>query len=947
MPRAGIMGGEPERGAAGAYSYVRRQTLGALVLLLLCLLTAPFFLDNQASDSRPVINGQVDYRGYGQINRAIQLSGDWSFRWLSDDPRVDPALAPPVMRVPGEWEGKPSSDGRPLPEQGRASYSATLTGLQPGTYGLYVPQIYAANRILIDGKSVSQRGVLGDSGATSRYFLRAHHLVFQVTGEPVRIEIEIAAYLHRDNGIDTPPMLALEPAMEYWRTIHWAQEVLFHTALVLLACYGLVVFFYQRSEQASLFFALSCFLFLIPSSVLGFDNLLMLAMPQLSFPTMLPIFYLSTEASLTLFLAYGHRLFPEESPVVAYRILIGVLGLLWVSQAASFIFFDTLTASHVNSYLLPVLLAVFSYLVFVLVRAIRRQRDGALMFLLGIGVFFVSLVMLAIVAYGVLPRDRVIGFDFTTYGILILLFSHIIVLAERWSMAKTATEQSNSELRQLLDVNMAITGDIKLETLLGKIVDATAEILHADRASLFLYDDATDELWALVAHGLSTNEIRLPADTGIVGEALTSGAIVSVSDAYAHPKFNPAVDQRTGYRTRTILAMPILSKDGRKLGVMEALNRSDGMPFDIRDISRMQAFSAQAAIAIDNAKLFSEVVESRNFNESILQSMSSGVVTLQDGGRQARLNDAAARMLGASREQAEAADARAFLSTTNPWLVEEIDAVSISGQSKSILDHELVTFGSGTISANVSIVPLRDEEKTTGVLLMVDDISSAKRLEGAMRRFMTQEVMDQVLAQKDELLFGLACHASVLFADIRNFTTLAETLSPRDTVDMLNEIFTDLFEAVADADGVLDKYIGDAVMAVFGAPLSTGQDAHNAVRSAIRMQEMMGAINVRRAGRGSGELRLGVGIATGDVVAGTIGSPKRMDYTVIGDSVNLAARLQDITKAYQVGIIICERTAQDLGDQFTLREIDTIRVKGRARPERIFEVLIPDAIPAD
>ena len=222
--------------------------------------------------------------------------------------------------------------------------------------------------------------------------------------------------------------------------------------------------------------------------------------------------------------------------------------------------------------------------------------------------------------------------------------------------------------------------------------------------------------------------------------------------------------------------------------------------------------------------------------------------------------------------------------------------------------------------------------------MMIDDISTSKRLEGAMRRFMTQDVLDQVLAHEGDMLFGTGCRASVLFADIRGFTTMSENLSPRNVVAMLNEIFTELFEAVAQHDGVLDKYIGDAVMAVFGAPLSRGEDAINAVRAALRMQEMIAAINARRVGRSEPGVRLGVGVATGEVVAGTIGSPKRMDYTVIGDSVNLAARLQDLTKTYGADVIINHETAAAVGGMASLREIGTVAVRGRARQETTFAV---------
>ena len=144
---------------------------------------------------------------------------------------------------------------------------------------------------------------------------------------------------------------------------------------------------------------------------------------------------------------------------------------------------------------------------------------------------------------------------------------------------------------------------------------------------------------------------------------------------------------------------------------------------------------------------------------------------------------------------------------------------------------------------------------------------------------------------------------------------------------------------MAANDGVLDKFLGDAVMAVYGAPISSGRDPQNAVYSAVTMVALVDALNARRRRRGEADLRLGIGIATGEVVAGTIGSPKRMDYTVIGDSVNLAARLQQVTKLYQVGIVVCEATAAALPEEATVRELDRIRVRGRQQPVKVFQVL--------
>ena len=138
---------------------------------------------------------------------------------------------------------------------------------------------------------------------------------------------------------------------------------------------------------------------------------------------------------------------------------------------------------------------------------------------------------------------------------------------------------------------------------------------------------------------------------------------------------------------------------------------------------------------------------------------------------------------------------------------------------------------------------------------------------------------------------------------------------------------------------MLDKFIGDALMAVYGAPISGTRDAANAVASAIQMQALISKINLRRRDRSLEDIRLGIGIASGEVIAGTIGSPKRMDYTVIGDSVNLAARLENSTKYYHADIIVCEKTAAALSPSIRKRELDLIRVRGRQKPSTIYEIL--------
>ena len=373
-----------------------------------------------------------------------------------------------------------------------------------------------------------------------------------------------------------------------------------------------------------------------------------------------------------------------------------------------------------------------------------------------------------------------------------LLFSQLVILAERWSVAIRSAEEMTVDLRRLIDISSSITAEIRLDALLRKIVEATSKFLHADRSSLFLYDAKTNELIATVAEGLETRQVRFAANLGIAGHCFTTGAVINVQDAYSDPRFNRQVDDLTGYRTRSLLTMPVAARDGRRLGVMQALNRRDAKGFEKADIARMSAFAAQAAIAIDNATLFSEVVSARNYNESILRSMSNGVITFDSETRIAKINASAAAILEISADAIVGMDAQTMLEGgANAWILDELKAVRADNQPRSFLDVDVRTYTGKTISANVSVVPLVGEaDAPVGLLILIEDISEEKRLEGAMRRFMTQKVVDQVLQRQDELLFGTSCTASVLFADIRNFTTMAEALSARETVDMLNEIFT-------------------------------------------------------------------------------------------------------------------------------------------------------------
>ena len=209
----------------------------------------------------------------------------------------------------------------------------------------------------------------------------------------------------------------------------------------------------------------------------------------------------------------------------------------------------------------------------------------------------------------------------------------------------------------------------------------------------------------------------------------------------------------------------------------------------------------------------------------------------------------------------------------------------------------------------------------------------------ALERFLSPEVVEMVVANPDIRLGGVNQEVTVMFADIRGFTTMSETMEPGRVVEILNEYFTRVTDVIFDNGGTLDKYIGDAVMAVFGAPISKGNDAAAAVNSAIQIQRLLIELNRDAAAREWPELRVGIGINTGNAIAGNIGSPRRLDYTVVGDAVNTAQRLMSNAAGGQ--ILISESTAKKLGKTgkiIDLERLPELKVKGRSEAVPVFRV---------
>ena len=226
-----------------------------------------------------------------------------------------------------------------------------------------------------------------------------------------------------------------------------------------------------------------------------------------------------------------------------------------------------------------------------------------------------------------------------------------------------------------------------------------------------------------------------------------------------------------------------------------------------------------------------------------------------------------------------------------------------------------------------------------GSMLILEDITDEKRVKSTMSRYMSKEVVQQLLESGETELGGQVQRVSVLFSDIRDFTTVSESIGARETVSMLNEYFALMVDVIFKHRGILDKYIGDALMALFGAPFNGPEDADNAVRVANNMITTLRELNAARRAKGQRPIDIGVGVNTDEVVIGSIGSPKRMEYTAIGDGVNLASRLEGACKMYGTKVLLSEFTVRALSRPGRLRELDLMCVKGKRQPVAIYEAL--------
>jgi adenylate cyclase len=489
----------------------------------------------------------------------------------------------------------------------------------------------------------------------------------------------------------------------------------------------------------------------------------------------------------------------------------------------------------------------------------------------------------------------------------------------------------------LLRATQTLGQSLDLEATLQIVMEQARILMQADRSTLFLHRKEMNELWTKVAaaDGATMIEIRIPSNRGIVGYVASTGDALNIPDAYKDPRFDPTTDRKTGYMTRNILCLPVFNSANDLIGVTQLINKQQGS-FTASDEEFMRAFNIQAGIALENARLFENVLLEKQYQKDILQSLSDAVISTDMEGRIVTINDAALELLGCPLSDAYSKYNKPLwennLIGRLVWDVVPVDNLQMrlqdsltSGARHFVPEQELIvgiyTFTQNpsennfvnnfngansrsngqansnkvgkkppshsktkvtpdtadpttpiqcTIlavrdrnnpdifipwnqaltpqsellkahqvqrierSMNLTVNPLTNPEGgVRGGLVVLEDISREKRMKTTMYRYLTPHVAEQVMALgEDALMVGERKEVTILFSDIRGYTTLTENLGAAEVVSLLNQYFGTMVEAVFNHEGTLDKFIGDALMAVFGAPLQLTESSTGSVRNA-------------------------------------------------------------------------------------------------------------------
>lgn len=523
------------------------------------------------------------------------------------------------------------------------------------------------------------------------------------------------------------------------------------------------------------------------------------------------------------------------------------------------------------------------------------------------------------------------------------LLLHVRRTLEDLERRVKAQEKEQEQLKALQEISAAVTSSLDIDEVLLEVMDSIIELTKAERSILLLRNDETGELD--ISHHRNIDKETVDKDSfqisrSIVDSVAQTGDPIATMNAQSDPRF-AAQESIISYNLRSILAVPLKMKE-QIIGVIYADNRVAAGIFNDSDRDLLAAFANQAAIAIENARLFTqiqaqldEITEMRDLMNNVFESIASGVITIDQENQIALFNKAASTILAASPDTV----IRHSINEAEEMLQLPFDSligdVRRNGDIQSKEVDLVVRKRPGITTLNLTLSPLKDvQQQMLGVAMVLDDVSEKKRME-SVRRYLPPALVDQVrdldAAQRPQRRV-----MSVLFADVRGFSTYSENLDPEKLIQVINGYFTQAVDAISHFEGLTDKFMGDAVMALYNTPLNPQEDhAERAIRTAWLIREKMAAyLEDMPENR---RLHFGFGIHTGEAVVGNVGSANRKDYSAIGDAVNLAKRVQE--SAAPDEILMSNDVYEQVKHVVEVEPLEPMQVKGRQALERIYRMV--------
>jgi adenylate cyclase len=508
-------------------------------------------------------------------------------------------------------------------------------------------------------------------------------------------------------------------------------------------------------------------------------------------------------------------------------------------------------------------------------------------------------------------------------------------------------EHERDQYRALADIAALINSSLDLTQVLNEVMDTIIQISGAERGYLMLRDEETGELEFRIARNVDRQSIdssEFEISRSVIGRVAESAEPILTTNAQEDTRFQHA-ESIVSYSLRSILAVPLMVK-GDVTGVVYTDNKIHAGLFTEQTRDLLMAFTNQAAVAIENARLFArlrttldEITEMKNLQDNIFASIASGVITTDLMDQITYINRRAQQILELEGDAYPSTSLYDVLPPLDTRFDTMVDQVQETDQRLTGIEFETEVETRGKLNLSMNFSPLKDaHDMTQGVAIVLDDLTETKRREAqiaGVRRYLPVEVVDGIRSADELKLGGTRQEISILFGDIRGFSTFSEHLDPEKLVEIINTYMTIASDAIHQQQGVIDKFLGDAVMALYNTALRPQEDhALRAVRSAALMMADIRAYH--ETVEPEERLKFGIGVHTGEAVVGNVGSPERLDYTAMGDSVNLAKRLQEVAAPMQ--ILLSEATYLLVRDHVSVVELEPIQVKGRTQYTKVYEL---------